>query len=173
MTDRHQQKQTRTSHLAAGISIALAVFVADQAHKWWMLGPYDIAARGKVELTGFLDLVLIWNRGISYGLLTQNSETGRILLIIASLLTVLALFAWMVLTHYRLVGWALGLIIGGALGNAADRLTHGAVADFFLLHAYGFYWYVFNLADIAIVAGVVMLLYDSLISARRRTDRTV
>lgn len=161
----------RTAHLKAGLIIAIAVYVVDQAHKWWMLGPFDIAARGKLSLTPFFDLVLVWNRGISYGLLTQNSELGRIGLLAASLATVLALMVWLVCTHHRHVGWALGLIIGGALGNITDRLVHGAVADFFLLHAYGFHWYVFNLADVAIVAGVAMLLYDSFIGERRRSGR--
>jgi len=171
MAGQRTSENRRAGRLAVGVSIALAVVLTDQAYKWWMLGPFDMAARGKVTLTPFLDLVLVWNRGISYGLLTQDSELGRIGLLAASIITVVILFVWMARTRQRMVACALGFIIGGALGNITDRLLHGAVADFFLAHAFGFYWYVFNLADVAIVAGVAVLLYDSLIGAGRHPDR--
>jgi signal peptidase II len=71
------------------------------------------------------------------------------------------MIVWLLRTADRLVAVAIGLVIGGALGNAIDRHLYGAVADFFRLHAFGYQWYVFNLADVAIVAGVALLLYDS------------
>ena len=86
---------------------------------------------------------------------------GRAVLIAVSALTILALLVWIARGGARLVALSLGLIIGGALGNAIDRAVYGAVADFFSLHAYGFHWYVFNLADVAIVAGVALLLYET------------
>ncbi len=143
---------------------AVSVFVVDQAHKWWMILGYRIAERGRVHLTPFLDLVYVVNRGVSYGLL---SWVGPWHLTGFAVLTALGLWIWLACAGTsRLMGVSLGLIIGGALGNALDRLLIGGVADFFSLHAWGFYWYVFNIADVAIVAGVVGLLYDSILVSR-------
>jgi signal peptidase II len=147
----------RTARLL-GFTAALAGLVVDQAHKNWMLGPYAIDQKGRVELTSFLDLVLVWNRGVSYGLLAQDGEAGRWILIAFGIFGAL-LFGWWLWTTARLTpALALGLVIGGALSNAVDRLVHGAVADFFLFHVGRFEWYVFNLADVWIVAGVIGLL---------------
>jgi signal peptidase II len=150
-----------------GLATALVTFVVDQGHKWWMLGPFDIAARQPVRVMPFLDLVLTWNTGISYGWLAQETDTGRWALIVLSLLITGALWLWLAQARRPLVAVALGLVIGGALANAMDRIFHGAVADFFLLHGFGFSWYVFNIADVAIVAGVGFLLYDSFSGGRR------
>jgi len=116
-----------------------------------------------ITLTPFLDVVMVWNKGISYGLFQQSSAFGRAVLLTIALVTCLILIIWLARSSHRLVAFALGLLIGGALGNALDRFVHGAVADFFSLHAFGFYWYVFNLADMAVVAGVALLLYDSIV----------
>lgn len=141
-----------------GAAVAVAALLLDQAHKLWMLGPFAIEERGRVPLTPFLDIVMVWNRGVSYGLLTQESDLGRWLLIAFGLLGAL-LFGWWLFTTRRLLpALALGLIIGGALSNVIDRLAHGAVADSFLFHIGSFEWYVFNLADVWIVAGVVGLV---------------
>ena len=127
---------------------------------WKQVDQAVIAERGKVAVTSFLDLVLVWNHGVSYGLLRQDSETGRMALIGFSLAMVVALILWMLHAASRLAAFSLGLIIGGALGNAADRLMHGAVADFFSFHYAGYHWYIFNVADVAIGAGVIGLLLD-------------
>jgi signal peptidase II len=150
-----------------GLATALVTFVVDQGHKWWMLGPFDIAARQPVRVTPFLDLVLTWNTGISYGWLAQETDTGRWALIALSVLITGALWLWLAQARRPLVAVALGLVIGGALANAMDRIVHGAVADFFLFHGFGFSWYVFNIADVAIVAGIGLLLYDSFSDGRR------
>ncbi len=148
---------------ALGFVLAVLSFAIDQAHKWWMLGPYDITGKGRVTVTPFLDLVIGWNRGISYGLF---AGTGRWLLILLAVAVSAALWVWLARTDRPLTAAGLGLVIGGALANAMDRVIHGAVADFFLFHAYGFSWYVFNLADVAIVAGVAALLYESFAEGR-------
>ena len=145
-----------------GLAIAVVVFAVDQLHKWWMLGPFDIAARQPVTVTPFLDLVLAWNHGISYGWFAQESDAGRWALIGLSLVVTLWLWLWLAQARRAVAAVALGLVIGGALGNMVDRVVHGAVADFFLFHGFGFSWYVFNIADSAIVAGVMVLLYESL-----------
>ena len=98
---------------------------------------------------------------MSYGWFAQHSDEGQIILVVVSLIITAILWLWLARTNRPLAAAALGLVIGGALGNALDRVVHGAVADFFLLHAYGYSWYVFNIADMAIVAGVGLLLYDS------------
>lgn len=141
-----------------GAVAAAAILAADQALKAWMLGPFDLPERGRVAVLPFLDLVMVWNRGVSYGLLRQDGELGRWLLIGLGLAGA-ALFAWWLRTADRLLpALSLGLVIGGALSNVLDRVLHGAVADFFLFHVGGFQWYVFNVADAAIVAGVGGLL---------------
>jgi signal peptidase II len=142
--------------------------LVDQAHKAWMLYVYDIAARGTVTLTPFFDLILVWNQGISYGLLPQESAAGRWGLILFAVAASLALGAWLAHQTTKLAAISIGLIIGGAIGNAIDRVAYGAVAGFFSFHAFGFQWYVFNVADMAIVAGVVGLLYDSLFRGHKK-----
>jgi signal peptidase II len=145
-----------------GLGIAAAVLFLDQLHKWWMIDIFRIGEKGKVTVTPFFDLVMVWNEGISYGLFKQGSVHGQYALAAFAIAASVALALWMAQFAERLPAIATGLIIGGALGNAMDRLAYGAVADFFSFHAFGFYWYVFNIADMAIVAGVCGLLYDSL-----------
>ena len=151
-----------------GLGIAVLTVLADQANKAWMLYVYDIGAKGTVAITSFFDLVLVWNRGISYGLLPQESTLGRWGLILFAFGASLALAAWLARLDSRLAAISIGLIIGGAVGNAIDRILYGAVADFFSFHAFGYQWYVFNIADTAIVAGVVGLLYDSLFRGHKK-----
>ena len=156
----------RQSYTRLGLVVAVIAFLVDQGYKWWMLEIYGIAGRGHVTVTPFLDLVLLWNKGISYGLFPQDSMAGQFVLLAVKFVIVAVLLVWLTRVTQALVAVAVGLVVGGALGNALDRIVHGAVADFFSFHAYGFYWYVFNLADVAIVAGVALLLYDSLTGAR-------
>jgi signal peptidase II len=107
-------------------------------------------------------LVFVKNTGVSYGLFLQNSRQGQWILAAFAGVAVLAMAVWLARgVTTRLVAASLGLIIGGAVSNAIDRVVLGGVADFFSLHAFGFYWYVFNIADVAIVAGVLGLLYAS------------
>jgi signal peptidase II len=153
-----------------GFTIAVITLLLDQALKLWLLFGYDLAGRGRVPVLPFFDLVLTWNRGISYGLFQQEGPVGRLILLTITAGAVTVLWLWLARAGNRLVALSLGLIIGGALGNAIDRVAYGAVADFALFHvttaSFTFSWYVFNLADAAIVAGVAGLLYDSLVDNR-------
>ena len=148
-----------------GVMVAAGAGVLDQAVKTWLLFVFHLPARGSVALGPFVDLVLIWNTGISYGLFQQPGLLGQWLLLAVKAIAVALLWIWLARAPSRLVAVALGLIIGGAAGNAIDRMVYGAVADFVLLHLttarWRFEWYVFNLADAAIVAGVIGILYDS------------
>jgi signal peptidase II len=156
-----------------GLITAVLALAADQAHKYWMIAVYGIKETDRIVVTPFFDLVMLWNPGISYGLLPQGSATGRIILMAVSLAAVIALFIWIGNAATRLVAISLGLIVGGALGNVADRLVHGAVADFFSFHVAGFYWYVFNIADVAITAGVIGLILDWLIPSHTNVPKGV
>jgi signal peptidase II len=154
-----------TPHLRRGLLAAIAVLALDQASKYWLLFVFDIGHRGAVRVTPFFDLVLAWNTGISYGWFQNEGAAGQAVLLAVKAVAVIVLAIWMTRSRTLLATIALGLIIGGAIGNAIDRFAYGAVVDFALFHLqFGgkpFNWYVFNLADVAIVAGVAALLYDS------------
>ena len=147
--------------------VAVAAAAIDQAAKLWLLFVIDLPARGIVRLTPFLDLVLTWNTGISYGLFRQQGPLWQAVLLALKAIAVVLLWIWLARTTSRLAALSLGLIIGGAVGNAIDRFAYGAVVDFVLFHintaSFSFNWYVFNLADVAIVAGVIGLLFETLI----------
>ena len=151
---------------AFGLFVAIAACLADQAAKVWLLFVLHLGSREPVALTPFAELVLTWNTGISYGLFPQNGPIGSWALFGFKIAAVVFLWLWLVRTRSRLTALALGLIIGGAIGNAIDRLHWPGVMDFVLLHVetagFNFRWYVFNVADMAIVAGVGGLLYESL-----------
>jgi signal peptidase II len=153
--------------LVLGLLVAAGVVVLDQVSKLWLLFIFYLESRTPVRLAPFLDLVVVWNTGISYGLFPQSGALGQWMLLGIKAVAAVLLSAWLVRAESRLTAVALGLIIGGAVGNAIDRLVFGAVFDFILLHlttsSFTFRWYVFNLADVAIVAGVIGLIYEVLI----------
>ena len=153
--------------LRAGIIAALVALVLDQASKLWLLYVFDLGRRGLVRVTPFFDLWLAWNVGISFGWFQNDSLVAQVILNLVKAAAVIALAVWMAWSRTMLATIALGLIIGGAIGNAIDRFAYGAVLDFALFHieiaGKTYNWYVFNLADVAIVAGVAALLYDSLL----------
>lgn len=156
---------------ALGLSIGIVTAIIDQAHKWWMLEVYDIDEKDFVSVSPYLDLVMVWNRGISYGLF-QQGDYGQYLLTAFAILAVIGLTIWLSHVTTKIGAVGIGLIIGGAIGNGIDRVIHGGVADFFSFHVGGFYWYVFNLADVAIVAGVVGLMYDSMFGSHKNVSKS-
>ena len=151
---------------AFGLLVAVLACAADQALKVWLLLGAQLNSLEPLVLTPFAELVLTWNQGISYGLFPQRGPIGPWALLAFKVVAVGFLWVWLSRTRLRLTALSLGLIIGGAVGNAIDRLHWPGVMDFVLLHAQiagrNYDWYVFNLADVAIVAGVVGLLYESL-----------
>jgi len=156
---------------ALGLGIAAVAAAADQVHKAWMIGLFEQEGVNKITLTPFFDVEMIWNPGISYGLFKQDTEAGRWALAVFSLCAVLVLIYWLAQLQMRLAAISVGLIAGGALGNAIDRIRFGKVADFFSFHIGDFKWYVFNLADVAIVAGVAGLLYDWLVASHKSAGK--
>jgi len=158
-----------TSALRSGLIAAVITLIADQASKLWLLDVFDIAHRSPVRVAPFFDLVLAWNIGISFGWLQNDSQVAQLSLMAIKAVAVVLLAIWMVRSQTIMATVALGMIIGGAIGNAIDRLAYGAVVDFALFHielgGQAYNWYIFNIADVAIVAGVAALLYDSFIGA--------
>ena len=158
----------RATPRAVGFAVAVAALALDQGNKLWLIDVFDIAARQPVGLAPFLDVVMARNPGISYSLLSAHSAAGRWGLFAFAVLATLGLSGWLWRTRTWAVATGLGLILGGALGNAVDRFRYGWVADFYYFHVGAFHWYVFNLADVAITAGVALLLIDSAFLAARR-----
>ncbi len=128
----------------------------------------DLAHKGRVVVLPVLNFAMVWNQGVTFGLLNGLGANGHYLLAGVAVLVVLALIFWLRRAESALVGAALGAIAGGAIGNIIDRLHYGAVVDFIQVHAYGWSWYVFNVADAAIVCGVAALVLDG--SRRPRND---
>ena len=156
--------------LRLGLGVAAAAWAVDRIAKW-LLGEVLEAAGGRLAVTGVLNLVVARNEGVSFSLFNEFGTTwGRWLLFALALAIVAGIVVWLRRTDRAWPAASLGLIIGGALGNAYDRAVWGAVADLFDFHLAGFHWPTFNPADTAIVVGVGLLILDSLFE-RRRTPR--
>ena len=143
-----------------GLILSALVAALDQASKWWIVETVMQPPR-IIPLTDFFNLVLGLNRGVSFGMLDMQSPMGRWILAGLALTITAALLVWMWRSDKRLVTAALGLIVGGAMGNIIDRVLMGAVVDFLDFHWAGFHWPAFNVADIAITSGAAVLIWDS------------
>ena len=150
--------------LKLGLPFTLLSFLLDQATKWWILN-HVMDPPQVIPVTGFFNLVLGFNTGVSFGLF---GEAPAWLLMAFILPMVAGLLVWMTRTDSRLTAIALGLVVGGALGNLLDRLRHGAVTDFLDFYVGAYHWPAFNFADVAIVSGVALLLIESVL-AREET----
>ncbi len=153
-----------------GLVAMVVTLFADQANKLWLIFIYGIEARQPVLMTPFFDVIYAKNPGISYSLLRAQSGTERLGLLIVTLAATAFLGLWLWRARTKIAALGLGFIVGGALGNAYDRLAYGFVADFYHFHVGSFSWYVFNLADAAIVAGVAFLIYDSSVPAKKTRE---
>ncbi len=155
-----------------GLTLALIIILADQASKFWILEHIRLDERMKIELTPFFDLTMVWNYGVSFGLLQADSWVGRALLSLFALLVTGFLGVWMARTPHMKLALVLGLVTGGALGNVIDRLRFGAVVDFLDFSGLWFPW-VFNIADAAISLGAAFLfflfLFDKKIFSEQKT----
>lgn len=159
---------TRRSALSVGLTLAALVVAADQALKWWiverLMQPPQV-----FPLSGFFNVVLTWNRGVSFGLFNRESLFSAWGLPALALVIVGVLAVWLARAENRRVALGIGAVIGGALGNVVDRLTYGAVVDFLDFHLGGWHWPAFNLADAAITVGAAILVLDALFGRSERT----
>ena len=152
--------------------IALAVVLVDQIVKAAVLMHFADPEIGARPLGPFLDLTVQLNRGISFSLFARDSASGEAALLAVTLAATGLLAWWLVRSQSVLAAVGLGLIIGGALGNAIDRVAHGAVIDYLDLHAFGRHFFVFNVADAAINVGVALLIFDLLLVPRAPKGRS-
>jgi signal peptidase II len=156
---------------ATGGLVAIAVVLVDQIVKIGVLSYSNRSEIGPRPLAPFLDLTLRWNRGISFSLFASDSASGQTALVALTLAATGLLAWWLIRSRSALSAVGLGLIIGGALGNAIDRIAHGAVIDYLDLHAFGRHFFVFNIADAAINIGVALLILDLLLVPRAPKSR--
>ena len=158
-----------------GFVTAMVALILDQGSKLLLLHAFgfnEMRTGESVSVLPFFNLVMVWNPGVSYGLFPARGLAGTLLLGLFSAGAVAALGWWMWHSHLKSLAIGLGLVVGGAVGNLIDRLAYGAVADFFHFYAFGYDWYVFNVADIAITFGVIALLYDALVKPEARAERS-
>ncbi len=156
--------------LAAGLGLALAVVIVDQGVKAWLMELIFLLPR-QIEITPFFNLTPVWNRGVTFGLLSQDNPLAPWVFSALALVVVGYLLSWLARTRDRLLRIAIPLVIGGAIGNVIDRTRFGAVADFLDFHAFGWHFLVFNLADSAITIGAGLLILHALFQRSPEDDK--
>jgi signal peptidase II len=156
----------RAKRFSLAFAAALVIVVLDQLSKIWILDHFTAPGDRAVPVTGFFNLVLVWNRGMSFGLFNNGATANAVIFSLLAAAIVGALLIWLWRAPSGLVAGAIGLVIGGAIGNVADRLRLGAVVDFLDVHAGIWHWPAFNLADSAICVGVGLMLIDGLLGGR-------
>ncbi len=155
------------ARLRLALPIAILVLVADQASKWWVDSVLDLQAAGHLPLLALgsfaIDFTMVWNRGVTFGLMSGDGPWHQAALAGVAAIIVAVLLRWLWRAENRTTAAAIGALVGGAIGNGIDRLRWGAVFDFIHAQAWGWSWYVFNVADAAIVVGVMVLVADGLL----------
>jgi signal peptidase II len=152
----------KNKNLETGTLVAICALLLDQLHKFIMLEIYDFEnIKTKIEVTGFFNLAMVWNRGISFGMFQGFEYSNYFFIALASVIIVILFYLMKKVTNkYELI--AFGLIIGGATGNLVDRVRIGAVADFFDFHIGEYHWPAFNIADSCVFIGAVILISGTL-----------
>ena len=161
-------KATRRHTRLAGLMTAAFVLGADQISKWWILNGLELPQIGQVRLLPVLDLTMVWNRGVTFGMLNGLGAWSGPIIALVALVIVIALNVWLWRATSLTTAIAIGAVAGGAIGNVMDRLRHGAVVDFIHAHVGDWSWYVFNVGDAAIVCGVIALVLESQWPSRHR-----
>jgi lipoprotein signal peptidase len=156
----------RRRTLLLALVATIVVVILDQASKQWILQVFDDRPGQPIAVTGFLNLALVFNHGVSFGLANNNGPLNALLFTVLAAVIVAGLLAWLWRTGGTLLPLAIGMVIGGAVGNVVDRLARGAVTDFLDFHLGEWHWFVFNLADAAICVGVGLMVIDSLVGRR-------
>jgi len=150
--------------------LALIAFLIDRVNKWWFIDVFDLPNKGVVEILPIFNVVMVWNRGVSFSLLTASDDLGRWALVVLNLIIVAVLIYWLKTAKSLVTSSAIGLVIGGAFGNIYDRVKFGAVADFFQFHWESWYFAVFNVADSFIFIGAVLLIFNSTFGSDAKTQ---
>ena len=148
--------------------LVAATLVVDQLSKEWLLRYLTKVGAVVPVFDDFFRLVIVWNRGVSFGLLGGDRALPSWILSAVAIAVCIGLFVWLRRTDRALTGWGIGLVMGGAIGNVIDRARWGAVFDFADFHVRQWHWPAFNVTDSAIVVGVGLMLIDSLIGDRQR-----
>ena len=156
--------------LRLGLPLAALVLVLDQVSKWWIV-EVVMEPPQVIPVLPFFNLVMGWNRGVSFGLFNEESLLSQWFLPLLALAIVAVLVVWLHRSEHRYTAVAIGLVIGGALGNVIDRVHYGAVADFLDVHAFGYHWPAFNVADSGIAVGAVMLVLESLFGGAEKNRK--
>lgn len=168
---RTREETMHKTYIRQGILYALCVLVIDQLSKGWLIDKVGMDGAPHV-LTPFFNLVMVWNHGISFGIFAGHGEANPWPLILATSVIAGVLMKWLLQADRMALASALGLVIGGALGNIIDRVRFGAVADFFDFHFMGYHWPAFNVADSAICIGVAILCWESIVHPVKSSDTT-
>lgn len=182
------------------IMLAFIVLLCDQLSKWavteyiitpliraktlgrgeandffeWLLGTPSVLPYTEMKVAALFNIVMVWNRGISFGLFNNNVDYAPYFLVTLSVIIITWFSVFMFKTKSTVQKFSIALIIGGALGNVIDRLRFGAVIDFLDFHIYGYHWPAFNIADSVIVIGVIILalhmfFFEKTVQTKRRT----
>ena len=150
-----------SSRLSLGLLIAILAVFIDQLSKWWIL-VFVMDPPKVISVTPFFNLVLTWNKGVSFGMFNDQGDSGALILSAIAILITLVLIFWLTKAKTNITAIGLSAIIGGAIGNVIDRLTHGAVLDFLDFYVNNVHWPAFNAADSFITIGAITLIWESL-----------
>ena len=153
--------------LRFGLWIAAAVILLDQATKW-LVHDVVMAPPRSIPVTDFFNIVMVWNRGVSFGLFDNDSVWTPMLLSLLAVGISIVLMVWLRRAEGKWLALGLGMVIGGAVGNVIDRAVWRAVFDFLDFHVAGYHWPAFNVADTAITVGVVLILAEGLFAKDRK-----
>lgn len=154
--------------VGVGLLATMLVLSADQVSKYWILYGLDLPDRGSIAILPFLNFTMVWNHAVTFGMFGGLGGAGRIVFSAVALAVTAVLLVWMSRTQSKLTAVCVGAITGGAVGNVVDRLRYGAVVDFIHAHAFGWSWYVFNVADSAIVCAVCVMLVQNVLAGKQQ-----
>ncbi len=173
-----------------GLVIIVAVFLLDQLSKWgivehlfrpeiyarslpfwtWLVTPGDLIGFASIQVTYLLNFVIIWNDGVSFGMLQDMGDMAPVFLSAMAGIVCIGLLVWLYQVNNMIAGVGLSFIIAGSLGNILDRLRFGAVIDFLDFHVLSYHWPAFNIADAAICVGVFLIIIETLLYKRDNSD---
>lgn len=195
-TQEDESQKARMARII-GLFTIIDIFLIDQVSKWfvyerimlpfyrempvpkfhfediinWFMGPVEKLPPLSLNITPFLNVVMVWNEGISFGMVQSDSQTMTWALTGVALAIIFGFLIWLLKTTSVIQGIAISMVIGGALGNVMDRMRFGAVIDFIDVHVAGMHWPAFNVADAAICVGMIILIIHSFVSDKKTSKQ--